>query len=142
MTRRELEQLYFINKEIRMWEHELERIREECAAKSKQLTGMPFANTNETSDPTADLAVKMTDVEMVVLGKKKELELQRAKAISYIYGISDSLMRQIVKYRCLDYMKWHEIADLVGYERTSCSKKYDNFMRELEEQNAENDSRN
>ena len=84
MTREELSQIYYINKEIVMWEKELEHIREASLMKSKEITDMPFANTNETGDPVAELAMKMLDIEMIIVGKKKELEYKRMEILKFI----------------------------------------------------------
>lgn len=133
MTRERLKAVYIINKEIEMWEKELDDIREESLMKSKEITGMPFSNTNKTSDPIAELATKIVDIEMIILGRKKELELERINILKYINDIEDPFIRVIVKYRCADCKKWEDIAQILGYERTTCSKKFKEFLKKLPE---------
>lgn len=123
MTRDDLKQIFFINKEIKMWEKELEELREQSTMKSKQITDMPFANTNTTGDPVAELAMKITDVEMIILGRKKELELERYRILKFIDHIDDSLMRMIVKYRCVDCLSWAMVAARIGGNNTEDSVK-------------------
>lgn len=131
MTREELSQIYYINKEIAMWEKELEHIRESSMMKSKKITGMPFANTNDTGDPTADLSMKMLDIEMIIVGKKKELEYKRIEILKYINDIEDSMMRMIVKFRCVDCKRWEEVAMLIGGNNTedSCRMQFNRMFK-------------
>ena len=131
MTRDKLEQIFFLRKEIRMWEEELENIHEMAQAKSKQITGMPFANTNEKKDPVAEIAMKAYEVKAKILELKKTLETERLNAIQWISEIEDPLIRTLVKYRCVDNLSWDEISNRIGYERTTCSKKYNEYMKSL-----------
>lgn len=137
MTANELESIYRINREIEMWEQELSEIRAQVAAQTKKITGMPFHNTNDISDPTAEMAMKMADIEMIILGRKKELVIEKGKIIRFIFSIEDSFVRQLVKYRCVDCLRWEQIGELVGYERTTCSKRYREFLQTLEEKENE-----
>lgn len=130
MTQKELIQIYEINKEIRMWEEELESIREEIL-KSQKLSGMPFTNTNEMGDPTGQYAIKIAEIEKTITQKRLELLNARAAVIQFINTIDDSLTRMILKYRCLDCKKWENIAEILGYERTTVSKKYNDILRNL-----------
>lgn len=134
MTRKDLREIYHINREIEMWEKELEDCREKAAARSKPITGMPFANTNAISDTTADIAMECFNIEVTILGFKKQLEVAKLRVIRGIAEIEDSFTRQLVKYRSLDGLSWEEIADLMGYERTTCSKKYKEFESTLREE--------
>ena len=132
MTKDKLRQVYLIDKEIEMLEKELERIRQQSLMKSKQITGMPFAKTNETGDPTQELAMKILSAQEELSAQKIKLEKERLEIIHYIYSIEDPMLRLIVKYRCVDCWNWQRIADALGYERTSVSKKYNEFVRNLE----------
>lgn len=132
MTREKLRKVYLIDKEIEMLEKELDRIRQQSLMRSKQITGMPFANTNETGDPTQELALKILTAQEELSAQKIKLEKERLELIHYIYSIDDPMLRLIVKYRCVDCLGWQKIADMVGYERTSVSKKFNEFVRNLD----------
>lgn len=132
MTREGLGKVYLIDREIEMLERELNRIRQQSLMKSKQMTGMPFANTNETGDPTQELAIKILSAQEELSAQKIKLEKERLELIHFIYSIEDPVLRLIVKYRCVDCWKWEKIAKELGYERTSVSKKFNDFVRNLE----------
>lgn len=135
MTRDKLSQIFYINKELKMWEEELQALREKSLMKSKQITDMPFANTNETGNPVEQLVIQITDIEMIILGKKKELEIERTRLMQFIDNIDDSLMRMIVKYRCMDCLTWEGVASKVGGTNTADSvrKMYVRFCHAQDE---------
>lgn len=133
MTQEELKSVYSINKEIEMWERELDNLRQQSLMSTGEITGMPFANTNEVHSPAEDLAIKMVECEKLIAGRKKELQKRRLKIIHYIFGIEDPLTRMIVKYRCVDCLSWEQISDYLGFERTTCAKRFKAFMGTLPE---------
>ena len=65
-----------------------------------------------------------------VLRRKQQ---QRDKAVVYIYGIPDSLTRQIVYYRCVSLFSWRRVAYEVGGNNTEdgVRKIYSRFMDKL-----------
>ena len=56
MTKKELTSVYYIKKEIKMWEEQLELIESKAEGKAMQITGLPFTPGTGSSDPMADLA--------------------------------------------------------------------------------------
>ena len=56
MTREELKQIYYINKEIKMWQRELDRLQCKSLIGSQSLDGMPKGSG--TSDKVANLAIE------------------------------------------------------------------------------------
>lgn len=129
MSREELSQIYYINKEITMWENELNALREKSLMRSKEITGMPFANTNETSDPTASIAIRIRDIELIIVGKRTELLIQQERITKFIMDIEDSYIRQIIKYRCVDCMKWQDIADKLHTTENAAKQMFSRFLK-------------
>lgn len=116
MTKEELSQIYYLNKEIRMWQKELERLECQSLLKGQQLTGMPGISGN--GDGTGELAVKKADIRCIIEGRLKEIQLQREKIIEYINSIDDSFMRQIIFYRNVSCMSWRQVAAEIGGNNT------------------------
>lgn len=111
MNKTELKQIYYLNREVRMWQRELERL--ECnslARKRKPGSGEQ-------------------DIKKIVEGKLKEIEVRRAKIMEYINGIDDSYVRQIVYYRNVALMSWEQIADELGGSGESHRKAYERFVK-------------
>ena len=127
MTRKELEQIYYLNKELRMWERELERQR----GKSLIQSPLPSAvHGSEISDKVGSLAEKRVDLERLVQDKQAEIQQLKDKAVEYINTIPDSLTRQIIYYRCVSLFSWRRVAHEVGGDNTeeSVKKTYYRFF--------------
>ena len=130
MTKPELEQIYYLNRELKFWETELERVR--C----KSLVGSPLPGNSHgsgVSDKVADRAERIIELENRIIAKRDEIQRLRDEAVEYIYGIPDSLTRQIIYYRCVSLMSWRRVAYEVGGYNTAESVRqiYSRFMRDL-----------
>lgn len=88
MTKKELTSVYYIKKEIKMWEEQLELIESKAEGKAMQITGLPFTPGAGSSDPMADLAIKAVSVRELIEVKKKKLNQQQDRIISWIIGKS------------------------------------------------------
>ena len=128
MTKEELSQIYYLNREIKMWQEELNRLECQSLLKGQQLSGMPGGGGS--SDKVGDLAVKKTDIQLIIEGKLKEIQLQRERIIEYINSIEDSLMRQIIFYRNVSCMSWKQVAAELGGSNTEngVKKMYQRFF--------------
>lgn len=130
MIREELEQIYYLHRELRMWEQELERLRGRSLVQSPQLNA---SHGSDTSDKVGALAEKRVDLERLISAKREEIQQQLDKAVVYIYGIPDILTRQIVYYRCVSLFSWRRVAYEVGGNNTEdgVRKIYSRFMDKL-----------
>ena len=131
MTKSDLEQIYYLNRELKMWETELERVR--C----KSLVGSPLPSNSRgsgVSDKVADRAERIIELENRIIAKRDEIQHLRDEAVEYIYSIPDSLTRQIIYYRCVSLMSWRKVAYEVGGKNTedSVKKIYYRFFDKLE----------
>lgn len=127
LTKDELKQIYYINKEIQMWQMELEKIRSQGLVKSPTISDMPKGGQKfDISDYVSAIA----DYEAVIRGLLAKVQIQRKKIIEYIEGVDDSLMKQIIFYRCVSCMTWQEVADAVGGNNTENSVRmmYNRFL--------------
>ena len=130
MTKSDLEQIYYLNRELKMWETELERVR--C----KSLVGSPLPGNSHgsgVSDKVADRAERIIELENRIIAKRDEIQRLQDEAIAYIESIPDSLTRQIIYYRCVSLMSWRRVAYEVGGYNTveSVRQIYSRFMRDL-----------
>ena len=130
MTKSDLEQIYYLNRELKLWETELERVR--C----KSLVGSPLPSNSHgsgVSDKVADRAERIIELENRIIAKRDEIQRLRDEAVEYIYSIPDSLTRQIIYYRCVSLMSWRRVAYEVGGYNTAESVRqiYSRFMRDL-----------
>ena len=130
MTKAELEQIYYLNRELKLWETELERVR--C----KSLVGSPLPSNSRVSgvsDKVADRAERIIELENRIIAKRDEIQRLRDEAVEYIYSIPDSLTRQIIYYRCVSLMSWRRVAYEVGGNNTPDGVRmiYNRFMEQI-----------
>ena len=130
MTKSDLEQIYYLNRELKMWETELERVR--C----KSLVGSPLPGNSHgsgVSDKVADRAERIIELENRIIAKRDEIQRLRDEAVEYIYSIPDSLTRQIIYYRCVSLMNWRRVAYEVGGNNTPDGVRmiYNRFMERI-----------
>ncbi len=111
MTRDDLEQIYYLNRELKMWERELERLRGQSLVRSP----VPdVVRGSGISDKVGDRGDKIIDLEARVKAKREEIQVARDDAVRYILGIPDSLTRMVIYYRCVSLMSWRRVAYEVG----------------------------
>lgn len=130
MTKAELEQIYYLNRELKLWETKLERVQ--C----KSLVGSPLLGNSHgsgVSDKVADRAERIIELENRIIAKRDEIQRLRDEAIEYIYSIPDSLTRQIIYYRCVSLMSWRRVAYEVGGNNTPDGVRmiYNRFMEQI-----------
>ena len=127
MTRKELSQVYFLKKELKMWEQKLEDLRSKSLTSSKAPDGMPFQNTGEVSDKTFDYISQIMELQSDIDVFRLRIEVVINKIEHYIMTLDDSLLRQIIEYRCCQCKTWAHTAAMIGAGTTEESiKKYFN----------------
>lgn len=130
MTKAELEQIYYLNRELKLWETELERVR--C----KSLVGSPLPGNSHgsgVSDKVADRAERIIELENRIIAKRDEIQRLQDEAIAYIESIPDSLTRQIIYYRCVSLFGWTRVAYEIGGNNSPDGVRmiYNRFMNKL-----------
>lgn len=128
MTKEDLRQIYYLNREIKMWQEELARIQCRSIAQSPQITGMPRGAGQ--GDPVASMAADIADIEVIIRGKLAEIQIQRKRILEYIDTVEDSLIRQILFYRHVSCMSWTQVAMEIGGDNTpdGVRKIHDRFL--------------
>lgn len=112
MTKQELSQLYYLNREIEQLKNRIVEL--ECAATSStsRITGLPHATG--ISDKVSKYAAEIADLkELLDLNLKKCFyELNRLNR--YIESIEDSQIRMIMTLRYVNGLSWRQIAFGIG----------------------------
>lgn len=127
MTRKELSQVYYLKKELNMWEQELNNLIASSQIKAQSLDGMPFQNTGDVSDVVANIAIKIIEQTEVVDAARYNVERKIAEIDKYIASLDDSFLKQIINYRCCKCMSWDNVARMIGSGTSaeSCRKYFD-----------------
>ena len=127
VTKEELKQIYYINKEIIMWKKELERLECKSLVKGQELSDMPRGSG--ISDKTADMAIEKAEIKIIINGKLAEIQVQRKRIMNYINSIDDSLLRQIMFLRNVSCMSWNQIANELGSNENCVKQIYSRHFR-------------
>lgn len=149
MNEKELASLYYINIELRRIEkhiYELKaKIRDvklsEAAVSAINIDGVPHGNS--PGDPTSlfvinkialynDLETQLNEELKRYAAKQLEYEKRKATIEEYIDSISDQEIQTIFKCRCIERMKWHEIGEILSMNRRTASKKYYDYIKNVE----------
>ncbi len=127
MTKSELEQIYYLNRELKMWEDELARL------KARSLVASPLPNASHgsgISDKVAQRTEREIELENRIQDKRDKIQELRDRAIAYITTIPDSLTRMVIYYRCVSLFGWRRVAYEIGGNNTeeSVRKIYTRFF--------------
>lgn len=112
MTRKELSQLYYLNREIEMDKKRLLELEAEAVSISPNLTGMP--RSPGVSDKVGRYAAEIADLKGIIEAKIQQCTYERNRLERYIMDIDDSLLRQIFTYRFINGLPWRQVADSIG----------------------------
>ena len=135
MTRKDLEQVYYLNNELKMWQRRLADLQADIALSPKVLDGMPYSKTNAVSSPTEIKAIRIAELSNIIEGKISEIQVTLLDIEAFIVTIEDSLLRQIVEYRCCKLMQWKDIANKIGdgYTEEAVRQSYHRFVKTLDD---------
>ncbi|MFV0518833.1 MAG: hypothetical protein ACK5LY_01040, partial [Lachnospirales bacterium] len=127
VTKKELSQLYWLNKEIVIQKQRLDEL--ECLATSctSNITGMPkgMSGADKSSDYIAEIVDLKALIELNI--KKCFYELNRINC--YIESVEDSQMRMILSLRYVNGLSWQQIAFSIGGNTAeSVRKAHDRFL--------------
>lgn len=111
MTRKDLSQLYYLQKEIRSDEQRLIALETRATNITANLSGMPSGG--RLSDKTA-IGAEIADLKLIIQAKRDMCVAHYNQIMRYVAGIDDSMMRQIITLRNLDMLTWKQIAQRIG----------------------------
>lgn len=132
MTRKELSQVFYLGKELKLWHEELQTLQCRMEQCGKWPTGMP--RSGGVSDPTGELAAELANCKLMLGCKEVEIQIQRNRIIRFINEIDSSYMRQIIYLRCISCLPWQAVANHIGGECTeqSVKKAFYRYLKERE----------
>ena len=128
ITKRELSQLYYLNREIEREKQQLKELEAMAEGRTQHLTGMPIAPG--FGDKTARYAIEMMELKETIQSNVRRCFAEYTRLLRFIRGVEDSRMRQILTLRYRNGMTWQRIAMEIGGGNTedSVRKMLDRFL--------------
>ena len=129
MTKKELSQLFYLNREIEQYEQKLSELRSDACDTSSKITGMPHCGG--ASDKVSKIAVEIAYITETIENKKRQCWVEYHRLIDYINGIEDSLTRSIFTFRFVNGFSWLRVAMSIGGDNTedSVRKTVDRYLQ-------------
>ena len=141
MTREEVSQIYYLNREIKKLQRKLDEMR--CGGlQSPKIDGMP-RTPGRTGDPTGRKGTAEADLQTQIEGLLHEVKKKQREIFEYIGSVDDSLIRMIIIFRCVDLCTWEEVASNIGgpmtaeAARKAFSRHFEAEMSHSETENAQ-----
>ena len=131
MTKKELSQLYRLNREVeneRKRLAELETMATKCTA--GEITGLPKGSGN--ADKVARYAAEIADLKGIIESNIQRCYYELNRLNRYINSIDDSFIRQILTYRYISGYTWNQVAAHIDANLTgeACRKAHDRFLQQ------------
>jgi len=128
MTKKELSQLYYLNREIEEQQRRLAELEVVATSCTASITGMP--KTNGISDKLANYVVEIADLKAILDLNLKKCFYELNRLNRYINSVDDSEMRMILSLRYINGLTWLQIAFSIGETDESYPRrKHNKFLK-------------
>lgn len=127
MTSKQLDQIYYLSREKRMWENKLREIPDISAMRYDGVGG-----GSGISSPVSDIAEQREKIREIISAKLNEISYVEREILEYISAIDDSLIRQIMTLRHIELKSWRQVAFAIGGGNTadSARKMHDRYLKD------------
>ena len=128
MTKKELSQLYYLNREIEEQQRRLRELESLASSCTSQITGMP--KSVQFSDKLAKYAVEIADLKALLDLNLKKCFYELNRLNRYIDSVEDSQMRLILSLRYINGLTWQQIAFSIGeHDEQYPRRKHNAFLK-------------
>lgn len=135
MTKKELSELYWLNREIDEEKRKLKELESAATNCTAKITGLP--HVAGTHDKIGDLSILIAEQRELIKSKIERSKKEYERLNSYIESVSNSQMRMILSLRYVNGLTWQQIAEKIGEKDESYPRrKHNTFLKKLAE-NAE-----
>lgn len=114
MTKKEIMQINYLTNEVRMWQAELKKLEAGSEIHSMQFDQPLAIAKGKIKSSTEAAALSRAEISEMINTLLYDIQEQRKVIMNHIRGIDDSLLRQIVFFRCISCMSWCQVASKIG----------------------------
>jgi hypothetical protein len=112
MTKKELSQLYYLNREIEYLKNRIRELDEKSVSNTHKISGMPSGT--DILDLVGDCVVEIDELKLLLDVKLKQCIYEVNIINRYINSIGDSRMRMIISLRYINGLSWQQVAASIG----------------------------
>jgi len=126
MSEKELSKYFYLKKEVEDLENRIKEFGN--GVRSMQIKDVQVSSSHKNKsiqETKVELVGRLTEKRISAL--EQYLEIER-----YIEDVDDAEIRNIMRYRYLDLMKWEDIGEKMFQDRTSVAKKVRKYIKENE----------
>lgn len=129
MTKKELSQLRYLNREIERDQRRLEELMAFAQGKAVTITGMPRGGG--ISDTVGQCAAEIADLKRSIEIKIQRSWRQLVKLQAFINGVEDCQLQEILTLRYVNGLSWNQVAVCIGGGNTAdgVRKMHDRFLK-------------
>ncbi len=130
MTKKELSQLYWLNREIEEEKRKLEELIAAASGWTQKITGLPHVGG---ADKTGDMAILIAEQRDLIGFKVRQSVIEYNRLNRYIASVEDAQMRMILSLRYVNGLSWQQVAFHIGESDESYPRrKHNKFLRKSE----------
>lgn len=138
MTKRELEQLRDLRKEIRELDDKIEHMQKQRVEKTTDrvhtsMKEFPYVYTTKTITGVDNKDKKrrkeLTESEILLLRRRQQAVAAEYKISQYIKSIKDSRIRRIIHLRYEEGLSWEKVAEAMNCDRTYPEKLLSKYLK-------------
>ena len=130
MTKKELSQLYWLNREIEEQQRRLEELENLATSCTSHITGMP--RSQGVTDRLGKYVAEIVDLKALIDLNIRKCFYELNRLNRYIAGVEDSQMRMILSLRYVNGLNWTQIAlSIGGNTPDSIRKSHDRFLAKI-----------
>lgn len=100
ITRKDLEQIIYINREVELWKTQLDSL-------------------HKADDPEDEAAGIEKEIEKIVQNLLYKVQEKQREINTFLESITDPLLKEIIFHRCFMLCTWETTADYIGNENTA-----------------------
>lgn len=112
MTKKELSQLYWLNREIEEEKRKLRELEAAATSSTATITGLP--HVSGAHDKIGDMAILIAEQRDLIDLKVRQSVIEYNRLNRYIAGVEDAQMRMILSLRYVNGMSWQQVAFAIG----------------------------
>lgn len=129
MTKKELSQLYWLNREIEEEKGKLRELEAASTGGTAKITGLP--HVSGAHDKIGDMAILIAEQRDLIDLKVRQSVIEYNRLNRYIAGVEDAQMRMILSLRYVNGLSWQQVAAQIGGGNTAdgVRKAHDRFLK-------------